>query len=166
VASLAIQLVLAAPLLSFADCAAVRSAFRWDASTLTHSNYPVYPFCLDPYRARRRHLFGRPLARRTAAHDTLEAHLLAHLVWDFIQHREREAMLRAIPALRAYLVLRRHAFLHRATIAGALRQPREPPELIPPLCRIRSWFLGAALLGIIRFPLLGAGALAGRRIYK
>jgi hypothetical protein len=124
----------------------VQEAFHWDTSLLTRSNYPVFPLCLDPYRARRSRRFGRPSPYRVVAHDSLGVHLLAHLIWDFADHDARLALLRAIPALRAYLLLRRDAFLHRSTIAAALQQPRGPPALIPPLCHFRSWFLGAALL--------------------
>jgi hypothetical protein len=141
-----LQLVLSTPFLSFADKEVARTVFHWDGSLITLSNYPIYPLCLDPYCACRRCLFGHPSVRRLASHDTIGAHFLSHLVWDFVRPEDRRAMLRGIPALRAYLLLRRDAFLHRSTIASALRQPRSPPERVPPLCHFRSWLLGTALL--------------------
>lgn len=53
---------------------------------------------------------------------------------------------RVVSALWAYALLHQDAFFHRTTISEALQVLHPIPGLVPPLCCIQSWMLGAALL--------------------
>jgi hypothetical protein len=105
---------------------------------------PVAP--LNEPTVRRRRNFGRRSPTRSAVHDTPSPFWLMHMAWRFCSPNSREEMCKTHVCMADYARLRLDAFIHRLVIREALRAPRKPPELEPPLDPFRARFMGAALL--------------------